>query len=154
MLEYCKFSFWPFEREFAANTLQQFLQYINNEDLVSFFPGIVMDMMKDVTSAPQFMHANSMVHRDIKPANVLVTNVHYLNLGDKEREEAYNHKHIICKHADLGEARSKLCQTKALAGNSRTKKLHRGSTAFMAPDISVPEIMLRSANLEQLKLID
>eukprot|EP00794_Sanderia_malayensis_P019450 gene19450-21376_t len=154
MLEYCEFSFRPFDREFAPNTLQQFLHYIDNEDLVYFFPGIVMDIMKDVTGALQFMHANSMVHTDIKPANVLVTNVHYLNLGDKERKEAYNHKRIICKLADLGEARSKLCQTKALAGNNRTKKLHRGSTAFMAPEISVPEIMLRSANLEQLKLID
>ena len=61
---------------------------------------------------------------------------------------------IVCKLADLGEARSRVTQTRALVGNSRTKFLARGSPAFMAPEISVEEFMVTSASLGQLKAID
>lgn len=154
MLEYCEFSFMPFERDIVVNSLQQFLNYIDSEDITAFFPGICNFIVKDITCGLEFMHRNNMVHRDIKPANVLVSNAHYLDLG-AEREKVFICKPVVCKLADLGEARSKICQTQALlVGESRTKLLNRGSPAFMAPEISVVEHMLKSANLEQLKAID
>eukprot|EP00795_Rhopilema_esculentum_P005595 gene5595-10800_t len=48
----------------------------------------------------------------------------------------------------MGEARSRVTQTRALVGNSRTKFLARGSPAFMAPEISVEEFMTNYLELQ------
>eukprot|EP00112_Aurelia_sp_Birch-Aquarium-sp1_P023193 Seg681.5 transcript_id=Seg681.5/GoldUCD/mRNA.D3Y31 product="Serine/threonine-protein kinase TOS3" protein_id=Seg681.5/GoldUCD/D3Y31 len=153
MLEYCEFSFKPFNHENSVNSLYQFLSYLDGEELFAYFPSICNTIVEDVLAAVDFLHSRDIVHRDIKPANVLVSNLHYANLGVGSNE-MFMSQPIICKLADLGEARSAVTQTRALVGNSRTKFLARGSPAFMAPEISVEEFMVTSASLRQLKAID
>ena len=64
---------------------------------------------------------------------------------------------IICKLADLGQARSKLLKTRVIKNNnSRTHFVRpiRPSPAYMAREMLVAESILKSAGIEQLKTVD
>ena len=79
----------------------------------------------------------------------------YNNLTDaQETTNIFKSEPIICKLADLGEARSKLLQTRVISNNSCTHFIRGGSPAYMAPEILVEESILKSAGIEQLKVID
>ena len=58
-------------------------------------------------------------------------------------------KTLICKLADLGEARSKIIQTCVLMENTRTISFCIGRSAYMAPEISIYKVMI-SASIKQL----
>ena len=149
MMEFCAFSFTPFNRDAAANSLDTFLSYYDQEDLHCFFPAILHKISPDTTKAVQYIHFNNIVHQDIKSANILVSNMHYNNLIDaQETASIFKNEPIICKLADLGEARSKLLQTRVISNNSRTHFVRRGSPAYMAPEILVEESILKSAGVE------
>ena len=155
MMEICAFSFTPFNRDATVNSLDEFLSYYDQEDLHCFFPTILHKISSDTTKAVQYIHSNNIVHRDIKPANILVSNMHYDNLTDaQETPNIFKSEPIICKLADLGEARSKLLQTRVISNNSRTQFVRCGSPAYMALKILVKESILKSAETEQLKAID
>ena len=77
MMEYCVFSFTPFQRIEKFNSLEQLLQYLSTEDLFTYFPGILNFMASDIGKALAYLHDNNMVHRNIKPGNILVSNTHY-----------------------------------------------------------------------------
>ena len=111
--------------------------------------------IKYTTKAVQYIHSNIIVHRDIKPADILVSNMHYTNLTDaQETANIFKTEPIICKLPDLGEARSKLLQTRVISNNSRTQFVRRDSPAYMAPEIFVEESFLKSTRIEQLKAAD
>ena len=75
--------------------------------------------------------------------------MHYNNLTDaRETANIFKSGPIICKLADLGEAQSKLLQTRVISNNSRTHFVRRGSPAYMAPEILVEESILKSAGVE------
>ncbi|XP_065059735.1 LOW QUALITY PROTEIN: serine/threonine-protein kinase Chk2-like, partial [Rhopilema esculentum] len=133
--------------------LDQFLSYLDGEELFVYFSSICNKIVKHVLTAVDFLHSRDIVHRDIEPANVLVSNLHYADLKHGSNE-VFMSQPRVCKLAEMGEARSRVTQTRALVGNSRTKFLARGSPAFMAPEISVEEFMVTSASLGQLKAID
>eukprot|EP00794_Sanderia_malayensis_P003948 gene3948-4493_t len=153
MMEYCEFSFSPFGREKSVHTLRQFLLYMDEEGLMTFFPRVCNVIAHDMINAVSYMHNLNMVHRDIKPANVLVLNMHYaLKKGDCKEEFA--RCPIVCKLSDFGESRSQLCKTQAMLNNTRTKHLNRESPAFMALEVYVSKFMLHSANIDQLKAVD
>ena len=155
MMEFCAFSFTPFNRDATVNSLDEFLSYYDQEDLYCLFPTILHKISSDTKKAVQYIHSNNIVHRDIKPANILVSNMHYDNLTDaQETPNIFKSEPIICKLADLGEARSKLLQARVISSNSRTHFVRRGSPAYMAPEILVEESILKSAGVEQLKAID
>ena len=95
------------------------MSYYDQEDLHCFFPTILHKISSDTTRAVQYIHSNNILHRCIKPANILVTNMHYNNLTDApEAANIFKSEPIICKLADLGEARSKLLQTRVVSNNS------------------------------------
>ncbi len=153
MMEYCEFKFSPFNRNKTVHTLQQFLHYLDEEDLVTFFPGVSNFIAGDIISAVNYLHNLNIVHRDIKPANVLVSNLHYAaSMGNCE--ELFAKSPIVSKLGDFGEGRSKLCATKAMVTNTQTKCLNRGSPAFMAPEVYIDNFRLASANIDQLKAVD
>ena len=79
MMEYCVFSFTPFQRIEKFNSLDQLLQYLSTEDLFTYFPGILNFMASDIGKGLAYLHENNMVHRDIKPGNILVTNTHHVH---------------------------------------------------------------------------
>ena len=149
MMEFCAFSFTLFNQNATVNSLDDFFSYYDQEDLHCFFPTILHKISSDTTKAVQYIHSNNIVHRDIKPANILASNMHYDNLTDaQETPNIFKSEPIICKLADLGEARSKLLQTRVISNNSRTHFVRRGSPAYMAPEILVEESILKSAGVE------
>ena len=152
MMEFCTFSFTPFNRDATVNSLDEFLSYYDQEDLHCFFPTILHKMSSDTTKAVQYIHSNNIVHRDIKPANNLVSNMYYKNLTDaQETANIFKSEPIVCKLADLGETRSKLLQTRIISNNSRIHFLRHGSPAYMAPEILVEESILKSGVVGQFK---
>ena len=81
--------------------------------------------------------------------------MHYNNLTDaQETANIFKSEPIICKLADLGEARSKLLQTRVISNNSRTHFVrHGGSPAHMASEILVEESFLKSAGIEHVSVL-
>ena len=72
MMEFCAFSFTPFNRDATVNSLDEFLPYYDQEDLRCFFPTILHKISSDTTKAVQYIHSNNVVHRDIKLGNILL----------------------------------------------------------------------------------
>ena len=77
IMEYCVFSFIPFQRIDKFSSLDQLLQYISIDDLFTYFPGVLNFMASGIGKGLAYFHKNTMVHRDIKPENILITNIHY-----------------------------------------------------------------------------
>ena len=67
---------------------------------------------------------------------------------------AFGKKPIVCKLADLGEARSMYTHTNALTGKNPTTSVHRGSLAFMTPELIIEESSIVSAGIDELKTVD
>ena len=137
MMEFCAFSFTPFNRDATVNSLDEFLSYYDQEDLYCLFPTILHKISSDTKKAVQYIHSNNIVHRDIKPANILVSNMHYDNLTDaQETPNIFKSEPITCKLADLLEAR-------VISNNSCTHFVRHGNPDYMAPEILVKESVLK-----------
>ena len=61
---------------------------------------------------------------------------------------------IVCKLGDLEEERSMYTQTNAITGKNGTTAVHRGSLAFMAPQLIIEELSIASAGIDKLKTVD
>ena len=116
VMELCEFDFEPFTADKKASSLDQFLSYMNQEDIFDSFP-----------------HIGNVVASDVVR---------------KELEMAFGQKSIVCKLDDLGEARS-MC----LTSKNRTTAVHRGSLAFMAPELIIKKLSIASAEIDELKLL-
>ena len=66
----------------------------------------------------------------------------------------FGKKPIVCKLGDLGEARSMYTQTNALTGKNCTTAVHRGSLAFIVPELMIEELLIASAGPDELKTVD
>ena len=152
MMEYCMFSFTPFQRIEKFNSKDELLQYLRTEDLFKYFLGILNFMARDIGKGLAYLHENNMVHGDIKPVNILVTNTHYAH-ETKYLAFSFEKKPVICKLADFGEGRSAIAQIKTLLSN-KTKLVEKRTPAFMAQEISVDALKLTSVGIEQLKSIN
>ena len=149
MMELREFDFEPFNTDQNVSSLDQFLSYINKEDIFGSLPGIGNVIASDVILAVSYLHSRNIVHRDINPANVLVFNSHYKSYKHKELEMAFGKKPIVCKLTDLEEARSMYTQSK----NGATVA-HTGSSAFIAPELIIEELSIASAGTDELKTVD
>ena len=152
MMEYCVFSFTPFQRIDKFKSLDQLLQYLSTEDLFTYFPGMLNFMASDIGKGLAYLHENNMVYRDIKPGNILVTNTHYVH-ETKYLASLFEKNPVICKLADSGQGRPEMAQTKTLLSN-KTKLVERRTPAFMSPEVSVDALKLTSVGVEQLKSIN
>ena len=68
--------------------MDQFLLYMNKEDIFDSFPGIGNVIASDVVRAVPYLHSRDIVYRVIEPANVLVSNSHYKRYKHEELEMA------------------------------------------------------------------
>ena len=90
----------------------------------------------------------------MKPSNILVSNQHLIT--GKERafnKEMWQKDPLTCKLTDFGESRSHIIQTQTLVV-SRVTCMNRGSPAFMAPEIVLPEQRPKAATMDDLKAAD
>ena len=83
-----------------------------------------------------------------------MSNFHYKSYKYEESEIGFGKKPIICKLGDLGEARSMYTQTNALTGKNCTTAVHRGSLAFMVPELIIEELSIASTGIDELKTVD
>ena len=134
--------------------MDQFLSYMNKEDIFDSFPGIGNVIASDFVRAVSYLHSRDIAHRDIKPANVLVSNSHYKSYKHEELEMAFGKKPFVCKLGDLVEERSMCTQTNALTDKNCTTTVHRGSLAFMVPELIIEESSIASAGIDELKTVD
>ena len=130
------------------------MSYINKEDIFDSFPGSGNVIASDVARAASCLHSRDIVHRDIKPANVLVSNSNYKSYKREELEMTFGKKPIVCKLGDLGGARSMYTQTNALIGKNCTTAVHRGSLAFMVPELIIEELSIASVGMDEFKSVD
>ncbi|XP_066932674.1 uncharacterized protein [Clytia hemisphaerica] len=152
MMPYLEFNFQPFNSMFKANCLGSFLKILDDNNFTTELPNIQLQIAKDVVSGVSFLHTNNIIHRDIKPKNILVSNQHYCSIGPVETAKIFQEKPIICKLADLGEARSTHTNTNMNSLATKTTKLYRGTRPFMAPELVTEKI--KEATLEDLKKVD
>ena len=154
MLDSCEFDFEQFNADKKVSSLDQFLSYMNKEDIFDSFPVIGNVIASDVVHAVLYIHSRDIVSRDIKPANVLISSSHYKSYKHEELEMAFGKKRIVCKLGDLVEARSMYSQTNALTSKKRTIVVHRGSLAFMVPELIIEELSIASAGIDELKTVE
>ena len=69
--------------------MDQFLSYMNEEDIFDSFPGIGNVIASDVVRAVLYLHSRDIVRRDIKPAKVLVSNSHCKSYKHEELQMAF-----------------------------------------------------------------
>ena len=96
LMDYFCFDFFKFGRDVQVNSLDTFLEYINNFCVKNFeiFFMVIVYIIKGL----KYLHENKVADRDIKPANTLVSNRHYTSKETKEDKI----KKIICKLTDFG----------------------------------------------------
>ena len=58
MMEYCEFSFQPFDRNESVSSLNKLLTYLVEEDLLQYFPGIGNYIVRDIAAAIYYLHNN------------------------------------------------------------------------------------------------
>lgn len=158
ILEYVVFDFAPFNRDVKVNTLDKVLLEIapltKSEDCG--FDHLIPAIAQDVTKGLSHLHDLEVAHRDLKPANILISNQHYCALQDRQQIKRIKAvRPVVCKLADFGESRSQLLQTSGL-NDPGTNQVFRGTIAFMAPEILLPERMVpgRKLSLDDLMKVD
>ena len=72
----------------------------------------------------------------------------------KALEMAFGKKPIVCKLSNLEEATSVYTQTNALTGKKFTSPVHRGTLAFMAPDLMFEELLRGPTETAEIKTVD
>ena len=101
-----------------------------------------------------YRHKNGIVHCDKKPSNILVSNQHLITRKERAfNKEMWQKDPLTCKLADFGEIRLCIVQTQMLVV-SRVTCMNRGSPAFMAPKILLPEQGPKTATMDDLKAAD
>lgn len=161
IMEYVVFDFSPFRYfrgDIKVNTLGMFLSEISQmsktED--NGFDHLIPKIAVDVAKGLSHLHEQEIAHRDLKPMNILISNQHYSALHDREQIQRIKAvRPVVCKLADFGESRSQLLQTTGL-NDPGTNQVLRGTIAFMAPEILLPEAMVsgRKLSLNDLKKVD
>ena len=56
MLEYCEFSFRPFNQDISVNSLDKLMKYLANDNLLSFFLGICHKIDDDIVDSIHYIH--------------------------------------------------------------------------------------------------
>ena len=161
VMEYVVFDFNSFRhlrRGIKVNTVDMFLSEIaqmsKTED--NGFDHLIPTIAADVAKGLLHLHEHEIAHRDLKPMNILISNQHYSSLQDRQQMKRIKAaRPVVCKLADFGESRSQLLQTTGL-NDPGTNQVFRGTIAFMAPEILLPEAMVpgRKLSLDDLKKVD
>lgn len=132
MLEYLAFDFRPFGGSSKVASLDQYLKFVDDHDLIDKFPFQSL-IASNIANGLSYLHGKNIVHRDLKPANqVLVSNNHYSSLEGGDLENAFKRRPIVCKLTDFDESRSEAVQT-AILCQQGTINVYRGSPVYMAP---------------------
>lgn len=142
LFDYIYFDFKLFDKDLRVSTLKSFLNEVDEESWSETFKHVVPVMAVDVTKGLKYLHENGIVHRDLKPDNILVSNQHYCDLQDSsEIVKIWMNSPVKCQLTDFGESRSSLIKTRSFHMTC-TKNLGRGTPAFMAPEVTLPDLGL------------
>ena len=71
----------------------------------------------------------------------------YKSYEDEELEMAFGKKPIVCKLGDM------YTQNNALTGKNCRTAIHRGSLAFMVPELIIEELSVASARMDEIKTV-
>lgn len=155
LFDYCYFDFKPFQQNLTVSTLKSLLKEVDQESWSKEFRHVIPTIATEVTKGLKYLHDKGIVHRDLKPDNILVSNQHYCDIQDDVQiQDCWINTPVKCKLTDFGESRSNLIQTQSLHMTS-TKNLDRGTPAFMAPEINLPELnSQRGGSMDFLKKVD
>ena len=83
-----------------------------------------------------------------------MSNSQYEGYEHKELEMSFGKKPLVWKFGDLGEARSMYKHTNTLTGKNCTTAVHRGSLAFMVPELIIEELSTALAGIDERKTVD
>lgn len=156
LFDYFYFDFKPFQQDLRVSTVKSLLEEIDQDSLSKEFAHVIPTIAIEATKGLKYLHDNGIVHRDLKPDNILVSNQHYCDIEDSSQiQEFWMKCPVKCKLTDFGESRSSLIQTQKVHMTS-TKNLDRGTPAFMAPEINLPELVKLhpSGSMDFLKKVD
>ena len=77
MMELYESDFEPFNAEKKISSLDQFLSYMNEENIFESFPDFGHVIASDVVCVVSYLHSRDIAYRDIRPANVSVSSSNY-----------------------------------------------------------------------------
>jgi serine/threonine protein kinase len=70
------------EMEYAGMTSDRFADYLREKSDRSTLIGYIVDVLRSIASALEYIHLQDIIHRDIKPVNILISEVGQAKLAD------------------------------------------------------------------------
>jgi serine/threonine protein kinase len=105
--------------EYVGQTSDNFANYLKDAGLLKALRGYILDVLRSVANALEYIHLQDMLHRDIKPANILITDVGQAKLADFG---------LACQMLSANDDKCKTVKEECCPGLA-------GTPAYIAPEV-------------------